>query len=76
MLNKNVNNIHLVHFILMSLLITLIFRGLVNSKNLDTIFGWKCDSERLHISKIANLGKSKKKGLKEDWKHAILFIND
>ena len=60
----------------MSLLITLIFRGLVNSKNLDTIFGRKCDGERLHIRKIVNLGKSKKKGLKEDLKHAILCMND
>ena len=67
MFNKNENNMHLMHFIHMSLLIILIFTGLVNSKNLNTIFGRKCDSERLHIRKIANLGKKgRKKGLKED----------
>ena len=75
MFNKNVNNTHLVHFIHISLLITLIFRGLVNSKNLNcTIFGRKCDSERLPISKIANLGKSKKKGLKEDLENMQFFV--
>ena len=61
MFNKNVDIMHLEHFIHMGLLITLIFRGLVYSKNLDTISGLKCDGERLHISKIANLGKSKKR---------------